>query len=316
MNALLKNLRNRIRAARLSQKPLSEQFMKLHPGEASEKSSDTICFFSSFDPQSRVDDYVLYFLRGIREQLRADIVFISTSEELRPAELERLKPLCRWILHRENIGHDFGSWNAGMATIPEWRASYEYLILANDSVYGPLSELSGLVAPIRRPRPAIAGMTESLEHERHLQSYFLAMNRAAFQSTFFRDFCKGFRYFKDRSLTIEMYELGLSREALRGGCELIPFVPYAGIRDFVLKEAPGSHAAAEASRRNVNPTHYFWRELITRYHAPLIKVDLLKFNPSRIPDGADAIEVVAKHSAYPVALIEGHLRRVARRGAS
>lgn len=311
LKSTLKALKARIRIARLPQKPLSSQKVTVHECQPPAPGAETICFFSSFDIQSQVDDYVMYYLRGIRDQLKADIVFVTTSAELSTAEIDKLKPLCRSVIHRENIGHDFGSWKAGMELTPGWESRYTELVFANDSVYGPLSDLGRIVAPLRHTPPTIVGVTESLEHGRHLQSYFLAMNRSAFESRFFRNFWRDFRFFKDRDLTVEAYELGLSRSALNWGFELVPLVSYSELRDRFLREAPASHAATEASHRPVNPTHFFWKELVVHYQAPLLKTDLLKFNPSRVPDADSAIPVISRYTSYPVALIRAHLDRVA-----
>ncbi len=58
-----------------------------------------------------------------------------------------------------------------------------------------------------------------------------------------------------------------------------------------------------------NPTHYFWKELITKHRMPFLKVELLRDNPAGI-DISGWEEVVKSCSNYNVDLIKRHLARV------
>ena len=65
-----------------------------------------VCFFCSYDRDSIVRENVFYFL----DQLTAagfDIVFISSSDAISRADLEKLSARCIRIINRENRGYDF-----------------------------------------------------------------------------------------------------------------------------------------------------------------------------------------------------------------
>src|SRR5579872_6975427 len=99
------------------------------------------CLFAHFDKDDKVDEYVLRYLKHIKE-LNFSIVFISTAR-LPPGEVERLRSDCFDVIVRENVGLDFGSWAVGFAK--HAAAINGRLLLANDSVYGPIGSLPDAV---------------------------------------------------------------------------------------------------------------------------------------------------------------------------
>jgi lipopolysaccharide biosynthesis protein len=303
----------RAEIARSPSKGFSELKTTSFEGDFPQKRSENLCLFSSFDIHSQVGDHVVYYLKAIREQLGADIVFVSTSHEMPPVELAKLKPLCRKIIHRENVGHDFGSWKTAMILAPDWKA-YAVLVLANDSVFGPFSDLRAVLEPLRSKTPTLVGITENFEIDWHLQSYFLAMNRALIETKFFRQFWDSFRFYTNRELVIRLYELGFSRRAAKAGCRMVALFPYEKMKEALLKNEPESFAARHAATRAVNSTHYLWKELIVRWKGPFLKVDLVRSNPISGPDVGTAAQVVAEHTNYPVELIEKHVKRVRTQG--
>ena len=58
----------------------------------------------------------------------------------------------------------------------------------------------------------------------------------------------------------------------------------------------------------LNPTHHFWRGLITRFEFPFIKVDLLAFNPSGIADLDKWRNVIREQGIMDPEIIRQHLQ--------
>jgi rhamnosyltransferase len=96
-----------------------------------------ICIFAHYDRDGIVDQHVLHYLKALKDCGFAT-VFVTASpiDEASRTEVGRH---CIDCIERENVGHDFGSWPAGLA---RWRDRVSgRLLLANDSVYGPLLPL-------------------------------------------------------------------------------------------------------------------------------------------------------------------------------
>jgi lipopolysaccharide biosynthesis protein len=272
----------------------------------------TLCVFASFDEQSVVDDYVLFYLSELRRQLAADIVFVTTSERLDDADIERLKPFCKTIVHRKNVTIDFGSWKVGLEETPDWD-QYENLIIANDSVYGPLSDLTQIFSLLDPTRPTMVGITESLQRHPHLQSYFLLFNRPAIQSEFFRSFWDDFKFYESKKLIILDYEIGISRKAEEHGVLIKSFFPYKQLEQKSLQSEAKSYLAHLVRKGVLNPTHHFWRALLLEKNSLFIKIELLKKNPTKMPDLEMLESDLKLHPTYRYSLIENHLKRVMSR---
>jgi lipopolysaccharide biosynthesis protein len=279
-------------------------------GDHPEKTSKALCVFASFDQDSLVDEYVVYYLSELKKQLSVDIVFVTTSASLAESELKKLKPYCRTIIHRKNISIDFGSWKVALDETPDW-SQYETLVIANDSVYGPLADLNAVVQLLDPAKPMIAGVTESLQYTRHLQSYFLVLNSKAIHSEFFKDFWGKFSFTNSKKLIIQDGEIGFSQRALEAGIELKALFPYEPLLKKAIASEENSYLPKYLKKGFLNPTHHLWRALLREKTSPFIKIELLKKNPSKLPDLDRLMPELKGSRDYSSSLIESHLRRTA-----
>jgi lipopolysaccharide biosynthesis protein len=276
-----------------------------------------LCLFAHFDPDGRIDSYVLHYLKELRERLKADIVFVTASPVLDQADRRRVAELTRRIIHRRNRALDFGSWNTAIRHLG-WQEIEQYrgLLIANDSVYGPFQSLSRVEREMDHatpdPHPVALGLTASEETEPHLQSYFLWFNQAAVRSSQFRRFWNRFIYHRSKHRIIMRCEIGLSRTLRRAGASLISV--FDGAK--ALAEAEGSAPSARrqfyrsASSRAPNPTQYAWRTLIEHMGFPFVKADILKRNPCELPDTHEILPLIRRISDYDTEMIVQNVRRV------
>lgn len=79
---------------------------------------------------------------------------------------------------RPNQGLDFGAWQDLMNQRVTQHA--DYILLTNDSIFGPIYPLQPIFKQMLTPDLDIWGMIESYEINWHLQSWFLCFNRTAF----------------------------------------------------------------------------------------------------------------------------------------
>ncbi len=247
-----------------------------------------LAIFMHFDAAGTVAAYVRHYLEALRAA-GFEIVFVSNAPRLDAADIV---PLCRAIVRRRNIGLDFGAWKDCWAALRH-RDGLEMLLLANDSVYGPFHDLAGLVA---RADPAVAdvwGATDNWEGGRHLQSYFLLIHARALRHPAFAAFWRGVRHVASKRWIIRHYEIGLTRALEAAGLKCAALFPYAALS--------GTRAG-----KPVNPTHFFWDELISRAGFPFLKRDLLTRNPHGLKM-ADWRSVVGSVSGYDAGLIDRHL---------
>lgn len=246
-------------------------------GQAEPRSPKRLCLMAHFDETGRIHDYVQHYISHLYD-LGFDVVLSSTSPSLYGHDVELIRPKCRLILRRENLGLDFASWKAALNEIPDLN-SYEELLICNDSVLGPLRDLNPLFQKFRNSPLSIGGLTDCWIKRYHLQSYFLFFKREAFLSQVFRDFWDRVHLTFNKELIIERFEIGLSQHFLAHGFKLFVAFPYEEVRDKALANGKRSFQYWDLARLHpVNPSIFMWDVLLQDFDFPFIKGELLKFN--------------------------------------
>jgi lipopolysaccharide biosynthesis protein len=254
-----------------------------------------VCLFAHFDQDDKIDDYVLWYLRNIID-LNFSIVFISTAR-LNSSDVGRLGAYCCDVILRENGGLDFGSWSAGFAK--HGSAIDGRLLLANDSVYGPIGSLAAAVGRLTCKRADFYGLVESVEIEPHVQSWFLlfepwVVRNAEFGAILAQPFSA-----MTRRQIVRYGEVGLSRRLTK-----------AGFRYEALHRNDG---AGLPRRYDVNHMLVFWRELLLAEGIPFLKIELLRDNPLRGENATSILQAVERIDPSFCALIKSHLARTTAR---
>lgn len=269
-----------------------------------------LCLFAHYDRNDLIDDYVTNYLRELHGA-GAEIIFCTTSTNLPDEQIDKIRDLCSLIIVRQNIGYDFASYREAVFAAGDLGA-YDQLILANDSVYGPISELEPAFRKMSETDADFWGITDSYEFAPHLQSYFMVFSSAVFNSSAFKSFWAGFANYARKGVLIQKGELGLSKILSRAGFRMGSLCEYRRI----CAENPDQlerYRSKLRGGRSLNPTHYFWDLIIRKYGCPFVKVELLRDDPTgSLPDQGWR-PVLSELSDYDATLIERHLARVSGR---
>ncbi|MEM7741668.1 MAG: rhamnan synthesis F family protein [Pseudomonadota bacterium] len=221
-----------------------------------------------------------------------EIIFVSTSPLSFTAQQETAKH-CTMVIERENVGYDFMSWKTGLEALVGINR-YDEIIIANDSVIGPLADTKGLFARLRDDPRDVCGLTLSWEQARHVQSYFVRFNANPLRSGAFDDFWHHVTPLNDKQDVIDRYEL-----------KLTAFMSERGHTTGALYESPRGfsvvdrliHWARQVDRRrplkairslrrslslnDLNPSIDLWRDCLDA-GVPYVKRELLRDNPPGI----------------------------------
>lgn len=282
-----------------------------------------------YDRRGVVHDYVHLALRELNDNGYA-VTFVSNAPSLDDEQIKPLLPIVREVVHRRNAGYDFAAWRDGLARLPD-AGGIERLILANDSVYGPLFPLSRTLEAAERSDVDAFGITDSLEIHHHLQSYFLLFFPNAIRAPAFRQFWAQFPTVGAKSWVIRNGEVRLSRDLKRAGLRLAALCPYAGVAGKFLEDREpndddGNHGGrtkeerAFAARLNAriaagtpaNPMHVFWATLIADWGCPFLKRELIRSNPLGVPDAAGWEALLRQNTCYDPSLVRDHLQSLDR----
>jgi lipopolysaccharide biosynthesis protein len=276
---------------------------------------------------SRRGAFLRYFRYMVEELERSGfaVIIVSNSPKIDRKAVEALLPRCALVLHRRNVGYDFGAWREGILQIPDL-AAVDQLLITNDSVFGPLHELDTVLQQFDPATGDVWGVTESFDTRYHLQSYFLLFHRPVLQDEKFLKFWQGMRYIENKRVVIFKYEIGLSQMLVKAGFRLRALNPYRDLVGARLAKSLGTeddkHFLMDDFSTHVlqtislgyplNPTHYFWDLLVIDFRCPFIKRDLLEKNPVGVPMLGAWRSAITSVSNYPLELIEEYLQEASR----
>jgi Rhamnan synthesis protein F len=261
-----------------------------------------ICLFAHYDRNDRLADHVLYYLKALR-QAGFDVLVISTAK-LNGQDRGRLVSINVDLVLRENAGLDFGSWALGLAHLRDASGRLNIdgrLLLANDSVFGPIGDLAEAIRRLLTLPADVHCMVETIEKVPHMQSWFLIFSPAAYRSSAFQTiFAQNFAAMtKDDviargeiALTLGLHSAGFQFAALASN------PPQGGVRRLM----------------RANPAHFLWQSLLELDGVPFIKVELLRDNPVEVTvDGwREAVRVRAPEL---LPSIDKYLGAISRRRA-
>ncbi len=317
------------------------------PGDgAPEQLGSRIVVFCHYDRRGRIHDHTRAYIEALHTE-RLDIVFVTNSEQLTLADLAWIRGRAARVIVRRNLGYDFAAWRDAMRACGLPSARTCFLLLANDSVYGPLHHLGPVLGRINFDQADVWGATDSWQHSFHLQSFFVAFGPKALGHEVFARFWNSVRNVRSKWWVVRRYEVGLSRAFMAEGLRCKALWPYAEMIKALRDAMPGHHLDAkrpdeicetrgspvrnefsnwhdpfiEAGWRNtrrilrlalrrvpLNPTADLWRVLI-RQGCPFLKRELLRDNPSKVPDIADWTSAVGEVGSFDRDVILRDLER-------
>lgn len=199
------------------------------------------------------------------------------------------------MIVRENAGLDFGSWAAGFAK-HESKITGR-LLLANDSVYGPIGDLRAAFDRLISVKADFYGFVQSADISTHVQSWFLLFENDVVRSSVFKNLMSQSFETMGKAEIIKYGEVGLTSTLLAAGmtCRAL----------YELKQTPALMRCF-----SFNPMHFLWYEMLVYEGVPFIKVELVRDNPVAIHD-VDLVEAAVSASDPEIwKLMLGHQKRI------
>ncbi len=239
-----------------------------------------ICIFVHYDRTNKIGPSVLHYLKGLVE-ICSEVVFVSNCE-LPPAEQNKVSPIVSVILSRENKGMDFGAWRHAIDHVG-WShlASYDELILANDSCYAPMFAFTDMFNTMNSTEADFWGVTEhpaaltrSGDLEAHLQSYFLVFTKRVILSEIFRNFWQEVSTEDtDYNTVIGNYESKLTPTLNNAGFTHKAYINHSA--------CTGDSGGNWNNPLYVNRTIWSWRKLLQN-KSPFLKRKAISFHFERV----------------------------------
>ena len=223
-----------------------------------------VCLFCSYDSESVIRPYVYYYLKHL-VLAGFEVIFISSSDTISDADLTKLPEYCTRIINRENKGYDFYGWKVGLDQYPQYHL-HSGLLLANDSVLGPLFDISDIITRLENFDADIISMTDNFRFYPHLQSYFLYCKKPVILSEEFIRFFDQVKVAGFKTEIIRKYEAGFSR--LLGQRYRLGAL-------YSLEHVLDQIQYLERPKNWIDPTIRLWKPLITQFKFPFLKKILI-----------------------------------------
>jgi lipopolysaccharide biosynthesis protein len=263
-----------------------------------------------------VRPYVRHYIDALREA-GFSVVFLTAGRALESESMAWLQSRCALVVRRRNVGRDFGAHKTGLNEIGD-RSRFDRLLLVNDSVYGPFSDLEKVLADTDTSAD-VWSITDSWERRFHLQSFFLLLSPPAFQNAAFGAFWRRVRPVRSKWFLIRAYEVGLTRAMIKEGMRCKALYPSRVASQALVREVRERKLESDLSEperkyrqrlfellqkgQPINTSHFFWEYLIVEMGCPFLKRELLRRNPAGVPFLQYWEEVVTNQGGYDIDLI-------------
>lgn len=267
-------------------------------------SKNKLCLMAHYSSEGIVHDYLLFYINALKKN--GFDVLLASSSGVVESEKEKIKDLTIGLLTQENYGWDFGLWKTTLYLLEgeiKLESKVDTILIANDSVYGPLYDLKKIFSKMDNLKIDFWGMNESLEGRKHFQSYFIVFQKKIIDSDFFWNFWKDLKYYYDKRTVIENYEMNLSDLFFQKGFSGAAYLSSEALPK-VISSLPNR---ANLSMHEMNPTLHLWEPLIRSFEFPFVKGELLRKKMLSKEKEANLRELV-ESTGYPLDIMESHLR--------
>ena len=169
-----------------------------------------LCLFAGYSAKGKIEEYVIKYISELSKF--ADVHYMADCD-VEEQELLKLKQIIKSAKAQRHKCYDFGSWGLMYKSFSrEELASYDFLILANDSCYAPLFSFDEMFNEMEKRDCDFWGCTENnIIKDRHIQSYFSVYSKEVFTSPEFINFFNNINEEVDQKTVVEKYEIGISK---------------------------------------------------------------------------------------------------------
>lgn len=183
--------------------------------------------FAGYDSQGIIDKTLMRYLQALSDL--GDVIFVMDNDA--PAtELSKLKEIPN-ILYASAVRHgeyDFGSYKRAYQYADKKLLlnKYDWIYLVNDSVYGPLFDIGGILNDLESRGVDLTGMNDFKNNLTpvQVQSWFVGLSRRVATAPFIREFMNSICHQAEKQLIVLKYEVGLSQIILRHGYKMSTFI--------------------------------------------------------------------------------------------
>ena len=257
-----------------------------------------LCIFAHWDRDEVIDDYVIYYLKALKEVCET-IIFVSDCN-LKQYETNKLDGITDYFIAERHGEYDFGSYKRGFLFAKEKGLQFEELLFVNDSCFGPFYPLKPIFDKMDKMKCDFWGMTQNRYgikqtasgvdfcYKPHIQSYFVLLRQSTFVT--FEDFIQTVKPEKTKEDIVINYEIGLTTFLKNKGFKSAVYINrFKHVENYTLAK---------------------WDKLIKKYKYPFLKTSIAKFGLPLWGEQKNIFDVIPQN--YPRIFIENQQKRLGK----
>ncbi len=256
-----------------------------------------LCLFAGYNEKGLIHKYVINYIKSLKEI--SDVYYLADCD----ISEEELNKLNEFVIQASSYRHekyDFGSWQELIKKIGWDKLSeYDELILCNDSCFGPIFPLYPIFQEMEKQNLDFWGLAQNnLNEVKHLQSYFLVLNKNVFLSETFKTFIESIKKENNSVDVVHNYELSLTNILASENFKYSSYIDPAKI----------NYNISPKSNANYKDNTYYWKQMIN-LGFPLIKIRI--FTTHRYKKYLDSLykwdEYIENNCNYDTNFIKDYL---------
>lgn len=282
----------------------------------------TLVVMAHYDAQGLVAPHALRNMDALG-RIADRLLVVSTAKLDEPDVVKEIESRAE-LVRRANFGYDFYSYKTGLDLVDNL-ASYDLVIICNDSYVGPLKPYQEIIDRMRDQPVDFWGMTQTDRRAPHVQSFFVAFRSWVVRSQAFTGFWRAMMPISDRSQVITRYEVGMSGALMAGGFRAGSYyqespadrrlararhIWWAYNRLRAMPPKKRAKVLTVLPREPWNPMSALADRALGDAALPLVKIDTLRYDPYGL--GSDVL-LEACERQYPQAFegVRAYLDRTA-----
>lgn len=266
--------------------------------------------YAFYDSNGIVDDYVEYFLNDLVKNI--EYLVVMCNGKLSDEGRKKLEAFTPYVVVRKNEGFDIGAYQDGMRYIGwDQLSEYDELVLANDTVFGPVYPFSEMFETMQSRNLDFWGITrhykandESFDCEygylpEHIQSYFMVFRKKFMKTSEFLTYWKNLPLMKTYKDAVGKHEICFTKRFTDLGFKADTYVD-----------------TSDMEVKNPNPLMIYPKELIQFKKCPIFKRRLffqeygwyIENSVGQAP--METMEYIKEHTVYDFDMVLDNLLRV------
>lgn len=180
--------------------------------------SKCLFLFAGYDKEGIVDDALIYYVSNLAKI--GDVV-VCMDCDCEKSEIDKLKPFAIHTIAQRHGEYDFGSYKRAYqyAKDKDILKNYDYVYLVNDSVFGPMFDMTKIFTKMEQTNKDAVGLVVS-KHKTHtfMESWFVQLNKKIFTSDWFDEFISNVQREDYKFIITVKYEHGLTNLIRQNKC--------------------------------------------------------------------------------------------------